>query len=301
MGYPLYHATIDDGVVSEPAQLLPDGGSPMLSPIWSDDEQWLAFGVSGGDAGGIYVFSVATENVSRVTPEGAGYNPLYAFAPGQNLLAIYTVTTEPELGVVALDDVAVDGAISAMRWQTVMTGGATTPSEWSFDGSFLFHGSTGSAEFVPVSADGRVGTPIAFPEGSYGCPLHWITPTAFYFRACSGTSLELASVTADGIATETVAGDVPSLFTRGHSGGCFVNYSPDELRFGAFTPAYFEAGTRRSVNPTAFAFAPDDSGVAWYEGTSVMWQEWDSACVPQGDAEPHDRVEGVSILAFLPN
>jgi hypothetical protein len=289
--YTLYHVGFEGGVASEIHDLSVLGASPFLSQLWSADERYFIFGISGGDSSGIYAFDTESVTATRLTPEGAAYNPLYSFAGDSNRLVIYTTLAEPELAVVDLDQ--------GMTWQTVRSGGSTTPGDWSPDGTMLLHGLDGDAELVPVGTDGVIGTPIPFPEGRYGCPLLWMSAADFYFSCAGDGALWHGTIEGATVATElALEGILPSL-VRAPSGRCAVNSSQSEVALISLSSGYQETSRLASDVPVQFTFPGDDSGVAWTEAGAVRWQAWDDGCQPTDDLL--FRVgDSVSALAFLP-
>jgi|GEM_PF-6211633 len=284
-GFSASFASFTNGLSEEPKPLAHFTGSPLLSTAWSSDGRWFSFGISapsGNDEGGIYLWGVGSEAPVRVSPPGAGYNPLYSFSNDASKFVLYT--SDEVGGAVYAVGLPGDEPGPAVR---ILGGVGVSPATWNPFGSIALEGVDGGA-LVPIGVDGLAGTLLPFESFKYGCNVFWVSETKFFHTGCGELpTLTLGTVAAT-IEEEAVLSLTNENYGLSRDRACFVEWSPTGLRVGSTDDQLHSPNTVPVSPPPSSVghvdFAPDGRSLVWMDEGARLYRSELKGCVPQGDS-----------------
>jgi WD40 repeat protein len=281
-GYILGHCTFTDGEAGEPEELAAFMGSPALSMKWSPDGNWLAYGISAADEGGIYVWQKGTTTPIRVSPDGAGYNPLYGWSPDSSKFVLY-VGAESGSGLYLVTT----SATGPSPAQLIVGDEGVSPAEWTGDSALLYQAGT-AGWLLPIGEDGAPGQAIEFPDPT--CGTVWRNESEFFHSEClTSNTLTFSTLTNGALTSTEVAPTTLGQLALSSDGSCLMEWSDAALRVGLADAATYTPNDVTNVGPVSFpSFAEGGSSLVYTAlGVSIQYVDLES-CVPAG--EPLQRV-----------
>ncbi len=251
--------------------VLRDASSPALSPVWSPDGQWLAFGASPN---GVFLWD--SRGSADPIAVNANYSPYYSFSPDGTRLLIHTGAG---LIVRALSSPAVAQVVGASN---------PSPGEWSVDGSYVTYTEGSTGYVTPVDVAGNPGDPIEVPGLGFGCVVGWPSPSELLYQDCTnGTRgpLLYAEVVGDAVETTEFAEGLPNV-TVSPSRQCFANWGGTDLGVASMAGVGVAAAATAAATINYVLWAPDDSGILWSSGqgaSTALFFMNTSDCLPTSE------------------
>jgi hypothetical protein len=285
-----------DGTLGSYSTLGDGFNSPALSTIWSQDSQYLAFGISQLTGGGVCLW----ENEASPTPApfvsspDAGYTPNYSFSPDDTRLLMHS---SGDLRVIVVDD-PLEGHM--------LGSGMASPGSWSPDGQYVYYAENDMGRLVPVSTSGEFGTPIEVDDMGYGCDAHWIDDRRLLNRAClAGPAplflLQIGAGDPPVLTTSTLVDDALDMLDASPDGQCLANWNTDAIRISGIDDVASYDTLRQTATPDirSLQWAHDSSGVAWVEYGDGVYFQAVAGCSPVGEPILLRSDSTIGSLAFL--
>jgi hypothetical protein len=279
-----WHASFTNGEAGEPELLVEHTGSPMLDEKWSANANWMAYGISGPDDGGIYFWQKGTTSTIKVSPDGTSYTPLYDWSRDGSRFQMY-VNGEAGSGLYTVGL----GESGPTEAHLIASDEDASPAEWTGYGS-LTYGYNGVGWLQLLDGNAAPTQAISFPDYSNGCNVVWLDESSFFHPGCQTSSaLTYGQVDAGEITIEDVRPSAVGSVTLSPDGKCLLEWSEDSIQIGIADPAAYTPNTIGERNVAWFpSFTADSSALVYVAlGVSLQYVELDG-CAPVG--EPLQRV-----------
>ncbi len=290
----IWHRSVRDGMLSEPAVVGRYSSSPPLAQVWTPDGYWMAFTISGEPGvGGLYLWHSGGDPIV-VTQE---YSPGFHFSKTGSLFAYYTYTDAGEtfIHVLPIGEGGIGKAALATSGEQDLL-----PPKWTGQAQLSYTNDLGGW-IQPIAADGTPEPAIPFPDYSSACEVRWVDPNHFIHNCDASGATRYASIENGALdSTELYPGMLDDLGVDS-VGKCVVGQAGGKVYLGPADPALGGLVPIPTLDlfKASVVLSPDGKYLIWTEDEKRQLRVEVTNCKAGGVVLMREQ-SGTESMGFLP-